>query len=124
MNCPRCHNHIREGQMFCGNCGLSLPSLEGATQSLSSVVSPGTSPPGDPLLGQVLDAKYELLERLGQGGMGAVYRARRKHIGDEGAIKILLQKYVAGEEATERFRREARAAAMLRHPNIVTIHDF
>ena len=56
--------------------------------------------------------------------MGAVYRARRKHIGDEVAIKVLLDKFVAGNEATERFRREARAAAMLRHPNVVAIYDF
>lgn len=78
----------------------------------------------DVLAGQILDSKYELIGRLGQGGMGAVYRARRKHIGDEVAIKVLLDKFVAGSEATERFRREARAAAMLRHPNVVTIHDF
>lgn len=78
----------------------------------------------DALVGQVLDSKYELIRRLGQGGMGAVYRARRKHIGDEVAIKVLLDKFVAGDEATERFRREARAAAMLRHPNVVAIHDF
>jgi len=79
---------------------------------------------GDVLAGQILDSKYELIRRLGQGGMGAVYRARRKHIGDEVAIKVLLDKFVAGNEATERFRREARAAAMLRHPNVVAIHDF
>ena len=78
----------------------------------------------DVLVGQILDSKYELIRRLGQGGMGAVYRARRKHIGDEVAIKVLLDKFVAGNEATERFRREARAAAMLRHPNVVAIHDF
>src|SRR6201999_788665 len=53
-----------------------------------------------------------------------VYVARRRHIGDQVAVKVLLEKYLAGKEATERFRREARAAAMLRHPNIVTIHDF
>ena len=78
----------------------------------------------DVLVGQILDSKYEFIKRLGQGGMGAVYRARRKHIGDEVAIKVLLDKFVAGNEATERFRREARAAAMLRHPNVVAIHDF
>ena len=78
----------------------------------------------DVLVGHILDSKYELIRRLGQGGMGAVYRARRKHIGDEVAIKVLLDKFVDGAEATERFRREARAAAMLRHPNVVAIHDF
>ncbi|HLL16693.1 MAG TPA: serine/threonine-protein kinase [Pyrinomonadaceae bacterium] len=81
------------------------------------------SPP-DPLLGQVLDSKYELVARLGEGGMGMVYRARRAHIGDEVAVKVLHRSFVADADAVERFRREARAAAMLRHPNVVTIHDF
>jgi hypothetical protein len=87
-------------------------------------LSPSNPVADDVLVGQILDSKYELIRRLGQGGMGAVYRARRKHIGDEVAIKVLLDKFVAGSEATERFRREARAAAMLRHPNVVAIHDF
>jgi serine/threonine-protein kinase len=87
-------------------------------------LSPSDPVADDVLVGQILDSKYELIRRLGQGGMGAVYRARRKHIGDEVAIKVLLDKFVAGSEATERFRREARAAAMLRHPNVVAIHDF
>lgn len=56
--------------------------------------------------------------------MGAVYRARRVHIGDEVAVKVLHGSFVADADAVERFRREARAAAMLRHPNVVTIHDF
>ncbi len=123
MNCSRCHNSVGEDESFCGNCGLAQSSLD-ATQGLSADNSEEISTPTDPLVGQILDSKYELIQRLGQGGMGAVYRARRKHIGDEVAIKILLDKFVAGHEATERFRREARAAAMLRHPNVVTIHDF
>lgn len=123
MNCPRCHNNVREDESFCGNCGLALSSRD-VNADLPTAQLENTIEPGDPLVGQTLDSKYELTQRLGQGGMGAVYRARRKHIGDEVAIKILLDKFVAGHEATERFRREARAAAMLRHPNVVAIHDF
>lgn len=124
MNCPSCQKSVVAGASFCGACGLSLATPAVDTPTLVSH-SPKNGPQAaDPLVGQVLDSKYELLELLGQGGMGAVYRARRRHIGDEVAIKLLLQKYLAGEEATERFRREARAAAMLRHPNVVTIHDF
>jgi serine/threonine-protein kinase len=53
-----------------------------------------------------------------------VYRARRPHIGDDVAVKILLRKFISDEVALTRFRREARAAAMLHHPNVITIHDF
>ncbi len=56
--------------------------------------------------------------------MGAVYRARRVHIGDEVAVKVLHPRYVNDETLLERFRREARAAAQLHHPHIVTIHDY
>jgi serine/threonine-protein kinase len=72
----------------------------------------------------VLDSKYELLERLGEGGMGTVYRARRLHIGDEVAVKLLSPDLTQERQAIERFRREARAAALIRHPNVVSIHDF
>jgi serine/threonine protein kinase len=80
--------------------------------------------PSDSMIGRVLDAKYELLARLGSGATGTVYRARRLHIGDEVAVKVLSSDYVLAESALERFRREARSAAMIRHPNVVTIHDF
>lgn len=76
------------------------------------------------LIGHVLDSKYELLECMGQGAMGAVYRARRLLIGGEVAVKILHRAYVSEPSALERFRREARAVAQLHHPNIVTIHDY
>lgn len=56
--------------------------------------------------------------------MSVVYRARRAHIGDDVAVKILLGKFVKDDAALARFRREARAAAMLRHQNVITIHDF
>lgn len=78
----------------------------------------------DARIGLVLDSKYELVERLGQGGMGTVYRARRLHIGDEVAVKLLSHDLLREQRAIERFRREARSAAMIRHPNVVSIHDF
>ena len=80
--------------------------------------------PPDPRVGLILDSKYKLIESLGQGGMGSVFRAQRLHIGDEVAVKLLHHDLVREEKALERFRREARAAAMIRHPNVVSIHDF
>jgi serine/threonine protein kinase len=78
----------------------------------------------DPRVGLILDGKYKLIESLGEGGMGSVFRAERLHIGDEVAVKLLHRDLVRENQAIERFRREARTAAMIRHPNIVSIHDF
>ena len=76
------------------------------------------------LIGVTIDDKYRIESKLGEGGMGAVYRATRLMIGDAVAIKVLHSAQVTDQPAIERFRREAQAAARLKHPNVVTIHDF
>jgi serine/threonine-protein kinase len=124
MICPKCKEEMSGTARFCSNCGISFASFNTPTEYADGRDLSGTMPELDPLVGQVLDGKYELLVRLGEGGMGAVYRARRVHIGDEVAVKVLLRKFVADSGLVERFRREARAAAQLRHPNIVAIYDY
>ncbi|HEX5734092.1 MAG TPA: protein kinase [Blastocatellia bacterium] len=89
--------------------------------------SDATMPGGgqsDGLIGSTIDGKYRIESKLGEGGMGAVYCATRLLIGDLVAIKVLHTEQVANKQAIERFRREAQAAARLKHPNVVTIHDF
>jgi len=81
-------------------------------------------PPADPLIGHTLDGKYRLDERLGVGGMGTVYRARHLLIDRPVAVKVLNRLFVEDEAARTRFRREARAAGRLQHPNAVTVTDF
>src|SRR5205085_1017840 len=75
-------------------------------------------------VGQVLDEKYRLERLLGQGGMGAVYLAT--HLGTERfvALKLIAPDFMRNEEFVERFKREARAAGRLRHPNVVDVTDF
>ncbi len=68
--------------------------------------------------------RYELIERIGKGGMGVVYRARDTQLHRDVALKMLLTDTAEVEEARERFRREARAAADLRHRNIIQVYDF
>jgi serine/threonine protein kinase len=76
------------------------------------------------LVGRVVDAKYRVERLLGRGGMGAVFLAT--HLGTERtvALQVLAPHLVDDEEFVERFRREARAAGRLRHPNIVNVTDF
>ncbi|MGH9751755.1 MAG: protein kinase domain-containing protein [Blastocatellia bacterium] len=85
--------------------------------------TPTSRDSADPLLGRALNQKYQLEARLGQGGMGTVYRARRVLIGDTVAVKILHPEYSRDDRVVERFRREAQATALLKHPNAVTVYD-
>ena len=75
-------------------------------------------------VGQTLDEKYRLERLLGQGGMGAVYLAT--HLGTERyvALKLITPQFMRNQEFVERFKREARAAGRLRHPNVVDVTDF
>ncbi|MFZ1700224.1 MAG: serine/threonine-protein kinase [Pyrinomonadaceae bacterium] len=74
--------------------------------------------------GQTLDGKYQMTRELGKGGMGTVYLAT--HLGTERpvAVKIISPEFMQRTEFVERFRREARAAGRLRHPNVVNVTDF
>ncbi len=67
--------------------------------------------------------EYELIEELGRGGMGIVWRARQRRLNREVALKLVREGCLPGEAAAKRFRREAEAAAAIQHPHIVTIHE-
>ena len=71
----------------------------------------------------LLDNRYELIERIGDGGMAEVYRAHDKMLDRFVAVKILHPQFTSDESFVTRFRREAQGAAKLSHPNIVSIYD-
>ena len=115
MICRSCLTQVEEGHRFCPTCG--------AEQGSGGTGTRPTAPP-DPLIGSVIDEKYRLDSRIGVGGMGTVYRATRLLIGDSVAVKVLHAEQLRDPNTAERFRREAQAAARLKHPNAVAIHDF
>src|SRR5271166_2738700 len=80
-------------------------------------------PPETPIVGQVL-GHYRVLEQIGAGGMGMVFRASDQQLERDVAIKVLSPGMLADEAARKRFRREALTLAKLNHPNIGTVYEF
>ena len=81
-------------------------------------------PEADSFIGITIEDKYRIEEKIGEGGMGKVYRATHIHMDHTVAIKILHPHLASDQIAIERFRREARAAAQIQHPNAVAVTDF
>src|SRR5919204_52372 len=77
----------------------------------------------DTLIDTLFDGRYKILRKLGAGGMADVYLAEDQELGRRVAIKILNDRHAADDQFVERFRREAKNAAGLSHPNIVSIYD-
>ena len=78
----------------------------------------------DPLIGRTFDDKYRVEERLGMGGMGAVYRAAHLRLEQPVALKVMNPHLLASHEARARFLREARTAGLVQHPNAVNVTDY
>jgi serine/threonine-protein kinase len=94
-----------------------------------AIVEMSPAPPpvpadADPLIGRVLDGRYRIRARLGQGGMGAVYEGEHVEIKKQVAIKVLRAAFERTDEFRKRFEREARAASRLSHPGCVSVLDF
>lgn len=79
----------------------------------------------DPLIGQeIADGQFRVLERIGAGGMGAVYKAEQPSMNRFVAVKVLHQKYLERKDVVSRFRREARAMSQLTHPNTARVTEY
>src|SRR5271165_1498977 len=94
---------------------------DGTVRSSESPAEQATD--GD-LVGQTIMGAYLILEKIGSGGMGVVYKAKHLHLQDLVAIKVISPDRSVNEKDIARFRREARAASALSHPNIVAYREF
>ena len=131
-NCPRCGAEMPPDspQGICPNCMLQV-GLESHASNPSGGAEPaGTTPyragfvPPTPAELSARFPQFEILELLGQGGMGVVYKARQIALDRFVALKILPPEVGRDAAFAERFAREARALARLNHPGIVAVHDF
>jgi len=120
MKCPKCSFENSDSAKFCGGCAVPLRASD--TPPLSPTKTIETS---SRALSQetIFAGKYRVLEELGRGGMGVVYKAEDLKLKRPVALKVLPQEAVPDSEARDRLFLEAQAAAGLSHPNICTIHE-
>jgi hypothetical protein len=114
MECPSCRTTLPERARFCLECGSKAPES----------TKPAPEDPVRASLRKALGQQYEIERLLGRGGMGAVYLATEAALEREVAIKVLPPDRGSTQESRDRFRREARTAAKLSHPNIVPLYTF
>ncbi|MGN6103846.1 MAG: protein kinase domain-containing protein [Kofleriaceae bacterium] len=135
--CPRCRASYDEPSHFCPECGADMTrasALDAASRGGSP--SPSSSDPeGAPLdrrlsdsnqawLGKIVDGRYRVLEVIGRGGMGVVYRVEHLRMGKIAAMKVLHRDLAHDADVVGRFEREAAAISKLHHPHTVQVFDF
>ncbi len=141
--CARCHAIYDTPVRYCGRCGAAIEgpghkerradstdddfSVETTTGGGSFVypdLQRRASDGQDRWLGRVIDDRYRVLEIVGRGGMGVVYKVEHQRMGKIAAMKVLHHEYSREPQVVERFRREAATVSQLTHPNTVQIFDF
>ncbi len=119
MKCPKCRFDNPEDTTYCGKCATRLDSTPqiSVTRTLETTTDELTR-------GVVFAGRYEIIEELGTGGMGRVYRAFDKKIDEEVALKLIKPEIAAERKTVERFRNELRIARKISHPNVCRMHDL
>jgi serine/threonine protein kinase/tetratricopeptide (TPR) repeat protein len=119
IKCPKCHHENPDDTIFCGKCGFqfSAPEKIEVTETMEA-------PKEELTTGSTFTNRYQIIEELGKGGMGRVYKAYDTEIKEKIALKLLKSEIAANEEIIERFRNEIKTARQIVHKNVGRMYDL
>jgi serine/threonine protein kinase/Flp pilus assembly protein TadD len=121
MKCSKCHYDNPESSRFCAECGTQLPPTEEVSISPTETLQ---APISELNRGSIFASRYEIIEKLGKGGMGKVYRVFDKKIDEEVALKLLKPEIAADKKIIERFKNELKFARKISHRNVCRMYDL
>ncbi len=117
--CPKCHTENPDNQKFCGECATPLPGIEEAihTKTLETPTEELTT-------GSIFAGRYQIIEELGKGGMGKVYRVLDKKLNEEVALKLIKPDIALDKRTIERFKNELKLARKIRHKTVGSMYEL
>ena len=118
--CPKCHSDNPDTQSFCGDCGAQL----GPPKDIPAQTKTIETPIHELSRGTTFAGRYEIIEELGTGGMGKVYRVEDKKINQEIALKLIKPEIAADKKTIERFGNELKTARMISHRHVCRMFDL
>ncbi len=121
MKCPKCDAENPETSRFCAECGTSLLSKK---EIYSSPTKTMETPTEELTPGTTFAGRYQIIEELGTGGMGSVYKAYDTEIKEKVALKLIKPEIAADKKTIERFRNELKLARKIRHPHVCQVYDL
>jgi serine/threonine protein kinase/tetratricopeptide (TPR) repeat protein len=121
QKCPKCNADNPDTKQFCGDCGTQLTPSEDAKPSFTKTLE---TPISGLARGTLFAERYEIIEELGAGGMGKVYRVEDKKANEEIALKLIRPEVASDKKTIERFRHELTTARKIRHKNVCGMYDL
>ncbi len=119
--CPKCHSENPDNSSFCGNCATQLT----APEDIYALPTKTINIPTEKLArGTTFAGRYEIIEELGEGGMGKIYRVEDNKINEEVALKLLKPQIAVDKKTIERFKNELKFARKIAHRNVCKMYDL
>jgi len=121
MKCPKCRFENPDNTRFCGHCGSPFPGAIHISPSPTETFEP---PDEELAIGSTFAGRYQIIEELGRGGMGRVYKVQDTEVQETIALKILRTEIASSQRTIQRFRNELKLARKISHKNVCRMYDL